>query len=163
MRLLDRYLLRELLLPLAYCLLGFLISFIAFDLFSSLAEFQKNNLTAGDILEYYLDRTPEFLVTSFVVPMSLLLALLYALTNHARHHELTAMRAAAIPLWRMTLPYFVVGLLFSIGVAFVYYLIIIFVNTFRDKASAHPELLMWLPNALFLTIGAFLMYRLSRR
>ena len=47
MRLLDRYLLRELLLPLAYCLLGFLISFIAFDLFSSIAEFQKNNLTAG--------------------------------------------------------------------------------------------------------------------
>ena len=119
MRLLDRYLLRELLLPLAYCLLGFLISFIAFDLFSSLGEFQKNNLTAGDIVEYYFDRTPEFLVTSFVVPMSLLLALLYSLTNHARHHELTAMRAAAIPLWRITLPYFVVGLIFSVAVAYV--------------------------------------------
>ena len=119
MRLLDRYLLRELLLPLAYCLVGFLISFIAFDLFSSIAEFQKNQLTAGDIAEYYFDRTPEFLVTSYVVPMSLLLALLYALTNHARHNELTAMRAAAIPLWRIALPYFAVGVVFSLVVFYV--------------------------------------------
>lgn len=116
MRLLDRYLLRELLLPLAYCLGGFLISFIAFDLFNSISDLQRANLSAVDILEYYLHRTPEFLVASYVMPMSLLLALLYALTTHARHNELTAMRAAAIPLWRITLPYFAVGLLFSAGV-----------------------------------------------
>ena len=119
MRLLDRYLLRELLLPLAYCLVGFLISFIAFDLFSQIAEFQKNKMTGGDILEYYLYKTPEFLVTSYVLPMSLLLALLYALTNHARHNELTAMRAAAIPLGRIALPYFAVGVFFSLFVLFV--------------------------------------------
>ena len=119
MRLLDRYLLRELLLPLAYCLGGFLISFIAFDLFSSLGEFQRCNLTARDILEYYIDRTPEFLVGSYLMPMSLLLGLLYSLSNHARHNELTAMRAAAIPLWRIALPYFAVGTLFSLLVFYV--------------------------------------------
>jgi lipopolysaccharide export system permease protein len=119
MRLLDRYLLRELLLPLACCLGGFLISFIAFDLFNSIADLQRANLSARDIAEYYLHRTPEFLVASYVVPMSLLLALLYSLTNHARHHELTAMRAAAIPLWRIAAPYFAVGILFSFAVLLV--------------------------------------------
>ncbi len=119
MRLLDRYLLRELLLPLAYCLVGFLTSFIVFDLFGSVDDFQKKNLTAADIAEYYFVRTPEFLVASYVVPMSLLLAMLYALTNHARHNELTAMRAAAIPMWRITVPYFAVGVLFSIMVFYV--------------------------------------------
>jgi lipopolysaccharide export system permease protein len=119
MRLLDRYLLRELLLPLAYCLGGFLISFIAFDLFSNITDFQKAKLSAAEILEYYADRTPEFLVTSYIMPMSLLLALLYALTNHARHNELTAMRAAAIPLWRIAMPYFGVGLAFSLAVFYV--------------------------------------------
>lgn len=119
MRLLDRYLLRELLLPLVYCLGGFLISFIAFDLFNSIADLQRVNLSPADILQYYLHRTPEFLVASYVMPMSLLLALLYALTTHARHHELTAMRAAAIPLWRITLPYFAVGLIFSGAVFFL--------------------------------------------
>jgi lipopolysaccharide export system permease protein len=113
MRLLDRYLLRELLLPLVYCLGGFLISFIIFDLLGSVDDFQKKNLTGADIVEYYIDRTPEFLVSSYVVPMSLLLAMLYALTNHARHNELTAMRAAAIPLWRITVPYFAIGIFFS--------------------------------------------------
>jgi lipopolysaccharide export system permease protein len=45
--------------------------------------------------------------------VALLLALLYALTSHARHQELTAMRAAGLSLWRVCLPYFAVGLIFS--------------------------------------------------
>jgi lipopolysaccharide export system permease protein len=36
--------------------------------------------------------------------------LLYALTQHARYHELTALRAAGVSLWRLCAPYFVVGL-----------------------------------------------------
>ena len=119
MRLLDRYLLRELLLPLAYCLVGFLTFFIVFDLFGSVDDFQKRNLTTPDVLEYYFDRMPEFLVASYVVPMALLLAMLYALTSHARHNELTAMRAAAISLWRITVPYFAVGVFFSMAVFYV--------------------------------------------
>src|SRR5438270_12744927 len=108
MRLLDRYLLRELLAPLGYCLCGFLIFWVFSDLFSTLTEFQKKKLLPWDIAEYYLVSTPEFLVV--VVPIALLLALLYALTNHARHHEITAMRAAGISLWRLCLPYWAVGL-----------------------------------------------------
>ncbi len=119
MRILDRYLLRELLLPLAYCLVGFLTFFIVFDLFGAIDDFQKRNLTTADILEYYVDRLPEFLVASYVVPMALLLAMLYALTSHARHNELTAMRAAAISLWRIAVPYFAVGVFFSCVVFYV--------------------------------------------
>ncbi|MBI4323910.1 MAG: LptF/LptG family permease [Chloroflexi bacterium] len=112
MRLLDRYLLRELLIPLAYCLSGFLIFWMAFDLFSQLSDFQQKNLRAGDIAQYYLVKTPELLV--IVLPIALLLGVLYALTNHARHNELTAIRVAGISLWRSSLPYLSVGLLFSL-------------------------------------------------
>ena len=45
-----------------------------------------------------------------MLPIALLLALLYALTNHARHNEITAMRAAGVSLWRLCVPYFVIGL-----------------------------------------------------
>jgi lipopolysaccharide export system permease protein len=113
MRLLDRYLLRELLVPLGYCLCGFLIFWVFSDLFSTLTEFQKKKLLPWDIAEYYLVSTPEFLVV--VVPIALLLALLYALTNHARHHEITAMRAAGVSLWRLCLPYLAVGFIASLG------------------------------------------------
>ena len=114
MRLLDRYLLRELLLPLGFCLGGFLVFWAAFDLFSKVSDLQQAKMTAPDVVEYYLVRTPEILVT--LVPVALLLALLYSLTQHARHNEITAIRAAGISVWRLAVPYFGVGLLLSFGV-----------------------------------------------
>ncbi|MGA3284567.1 MAG: LptF/LptG family permease [Verrucomicrobiota bacterium] len=109
----DRYLFRELLAPLAYCLGGFLIFWISFDAFKSLPDFQDDKLQLSDIIVYYFAMTPEFIVT--VLPIALLLALLYALTHHARHNEITAMRAAGVSLWRVCLPYLIVGFLASIA------------------------------------------------
>jgi lipopolysaccharide export system permease protein len=113
MRLLDRYLLRELLVPLGYCLSGFLLFWIASDLFSELSRLQEMRLRAGDIVEYYFFRIPEFLPVA--LPVALLLALLYALTNHARHNEVTAIRAAGVSLWRLCLPYLAVGFMASMA------------------------------------------------
>jgi lipopolysaccharide export system permease protein len=112
MRLLDRYLLRELLLPLVYCLSGFTIFWISFDLFLELDMFQRNQLGVLDVGEYYLVRLPELMV--MVLPIAFLLALLYALTNHARHHEIIAMRGAGLSLWRIGLPYLALGLAFCL-------------------------------------------------
>jgi LPS export ABC transporter permease LptG len=108
MRLLDRYLLRELLVPLGYCLSGFLLLWISSDLISELGSLQEKKLHAGDIAMYYLVKTPEFIV--LILPIVLLLALLYTLTNHARHNEITAIRAAGVSLWRLCVPYLLVGL-----------------------------------------------------
>lgn len=113
MRLLDRYLLRELLVPLGYCLGAFLIFWIAFDLFAELGELQEHQMRAVDIAWYYVVKAPEFMVV--VLPFALLLALLYTLTSHSRHHEITAIRAAGISLWRLARPYFGVGLLASLA------------------------------------------------
>jgi lipopolysaccharide export system permease protein len=112
MRLLDRYVLRELVVPLSYCLGGFLLFWIAFDLFAELSSFQDKKLLPADIFWYYVMIVPDFLV--LVLPIALLLALLYTLTNFSRHNELTAMRAAGIGVWRISIPYFVVGLLLSL-------------------------------------------------
>jgi lipopolysaccharide export system permease protein len=112
MRLLDRYLLRELSIPLAYCLGGFLVFWIAFDIFTTLDTFQAKHLRPADVAEYYLVRTPELLFT--VLPVALLLALLYALSNHARHHELVAIRAAGVSAWRLSAPYVGVGIAASV-------------------------------------------------
>ncbi len=45
-----------------------------------------------------------------------------------------------------------VGFGLSLVVALTYFLIIIVVNTFREKANVHPELLIWLPNVIFLLL-----------
>ena len=44
-----------------------------------------------------------------VLPMALMLSLLYALTQHMRHNEITAIRTAGVSLWRLCLPYIAVG------------------------------------------------------
>jgi len=113
MRLLDRYLLGELLIPLGYCLCGFLIFWISFDLLSELDEFQRRNLLVRDVAEFYLVKMPDLLLV--VLPVALLLALLYTLTDQARHNEITAIRSAGISIWRLSVPYLVTGFLLSLA------------------------------------------------
>ena len=111
MRLLDRYLLRELLIPLSYCLIGFLVFWVSSDLLTELDDFQRRQMSAPEVVDYYLLVLPEMFVT--IMPVGLLLALLYTLTQHARHNELTAIRAAGVSVWRLAVPYLAVGFLFT--------------------------------------------------
>ncbi len=54
---------------------------------------------------------------------------------------------------------------FGVGlvVAVAYFLFVIIADTLRGNPKVHPELLVWLPNVLFLVLGAFLFRRLSRQ
>jgi len=112
MRLLDRYLLRELLVPLTYCLVGFQIFWVAFNLLSELNKIRKAGLGPLEVLQYIAATIPELLMVA--LPIALLLALLYTLANHARHNEITAMKAAGISLWRISVPYLAVGTILSL-------------------------------------------------
>ncbi len=55
------------------------------------------------------------------------------------------------------------GFVLSLVTATVYFMFIMMAETMNDKASLFPHLLMWVPNVVFLGIGAWLFYRLSRR
>jgi lipopolysaccharide export LptBFGC system permease protein LptF len=55
------------------------------------------------------------------------------------------------------------GFALSLITATVYIGFIIFGDTINDKPGSHPHLVMWLPNLLFLGIGGWLFYKLSRR
>src|ERR1019366_2018323 len=116
MRLHDRYLFRELLTPLTFCLGGFLVFWISFFFFTELETIQESKLHLLDTVEYAAAMLPGFFV--MVLPITLLLAMLYALTHHARHNEITALRSAGVSLWRLSAPYFVVGLTAS-GIYFL--------------------------------------------
>lgn len=55
------------------------------------------------------------------------------------------------------------GFLLSLIVAFVYFFFIIIADTLRTSASLRPDLLIWTPNVLFIALGGWLFYRLSRQ
>ncbi len=56
-----------------------------------------------------------------------------------------------------------IGFLFSLMVAFVYFFFIIMADTVRNNPKFHPEILIWAPNVIFISLGAWLFYRLSKR
>ncbi len=114
MRLLDRYLTRELLIPFGYCLAGFLIFWVSSDLMGEVDTFQRHKLTPAEIAWYYVIKTPEWLVFP-IIPAAWLLGLLYAMVHHARHNELIAIRAAGVSIWRLAAPYLVLGTVLSVG------------------------------------------------
>ena len=56
-----------------------------------------------------------------------------------------------------------VGFAISLVVAFSYFFFILLADTFRGKAEAFPQMLIWIPNIVFIGLGAVLFYRLSKR
>jgi lipopolysaccharide export LptBFGC system permease protein LptF len=56
-----------------------------------------------------------------------------------------------------------VGFAFSLAIALIYFLFIIVADTFRNNPAAHPELLVWVPNVLFIGLGIGLFVRLMKR
>ncbi len=55
------------------------------------------------------------------------------------------------------------GFLLSLVVAFVYFIFILIADAVKENPRAHPELLIWLPNVLFISLGLVLFYKLSRK
>ena len=114
MKIIDKYLLRTFMVPLVYCLVGFSMIFVIFDLFDHFSDFMEAKTSLLDILKYYLFILPSIL--SYIVPISLLLSVLYALSTLTRSNELTAMRASGVSLYRLMLPFMTMGLLFALAV-----------------------------------------------
>jgi lipopolysaccharide export system permease protein len=56
-----------------------------------------------------------------------------------------------------------VGFAISLVVAFSYFFFILMADTFRGKAEAFPQMLIWIPNVVFFALGTVLFFRLSRR
>lgn len=55
------------------------------------------------------------------------------------------------------------GFAISIAVAFGYYFFVELSHMLRGRADAYPYLILWIPNALFVSVGIWLLWRLDRR
>lgn len=112
LNILDRYFLREFFKPFGLCLGAFLLCMVVYDLYDNINDFIGSQTPLGKILQYYLILVPAWLVQ--IMPITMLLALLYALSSMSKHGELTAMRASGLDFFRLMTPYFVVGICVAI-------------------------------------------------
>ena len=56
-----------------------------------------------------------------------------------------------------------IGILFSFVIAFSYFFFTIVADHLRENSRAHPELLIWLPNVIFISLGVWMFRRLGRK
>lgn len=116
MKILTRYIVRQIAVPtlLALVLVGFLG--VASEVRSRVADFRGlpfSEITLGDAVRLTLLFLPA--MVSFVVPITFMMGILMAFSRLAHQNEITAMKAAGIPLKRLLVPVLVLGALLSIA------------------------------------------------
>ena len=117
MKLIDKYLLRNLMVPLGYCLAAFALIYVVFDLFDNMSDFIDAKTPLTSVLQFYSLLMPSVLI--FIAPVSLFLAVLYSLSHLTKNNELTAMRSCGVSLFRLMMPMIAVGLIASVIVGAV--------------------------------------------
>lgn len=113
MKILDRYILREFGLTLAYCVAAFVMIEIIADLFDKFSRLVEARLGPLPIVLYFSAHATRHL--EFIMPAALLLTTLYTLWRFSRYGELTAMRASGVSIYRIMLPLLTMGILTSLA------------------------------------------------
>ncbi len=112
MKIIDRYITREFILPFFYCLAVFISLYIVIDLCSRLEDILKHHVEFPVLVQYYLAFLPIIFVRT--APIAVLLSTLYVLGNLTKYNEITAFKASGLNIWRLALPFFYLGLIVSI-------------------------------------------------
>ena len=104
---LDGYIMRAFLVPFFILLFAFTLLFIIMDMYNDVGDFLDNKASISVSVEYFLLKIPGNI--RFILPITVLLACMYALANLGRSRELTAIRASGVSLARCGMPIFAVG------------------------------------------------------
>ncbi len=108
MRLLDRYVLQNFIVPFLYSTCGFLAIWLVFDLSDNGHEFIDAHVRLSTLAYFYLTQFPQILV--ICLPVGLLLALLYSLSRMSRSNEIISMLTAGQSMTRVIFPLFIAGI-----------------------------------------------------
>jgi lipopolysaccharide export system permease protein len=114
MQILDKYIIKNFLLPFFYCLMLFIFLYMIIDLFGHLDEILKHGTPILMLEEYYLSMIPFIMMHT--APVASLIAVIYVISSMNKYDEITAMRAAGISVLRILTPFICVGLGISITI-----------------------------------------------
>ena len=107
MPVLDGYILRSFLIPFGILLFAFTLLFIIMDMYNEIGDFLDHKAPLSVSVHFFALKIPGNI--RFILPITVLLACMYALANLGRNRELTAIRASGISLMRSGMPIFAVG------------------------------------------------------
>lgn len=104
-------------IPLFYCLAGFISIYVLFELFGSFSRLADSDLPVLVIVEYFIAYLAPFF--EWLAPAALMLAALYTMWSFCRHSELVAMRANGVSFGAISRPILFVALLMAAAVAWI--------------------------------------------
>ncbi|UCB56829.1 MAG: LPS export ABC transporter permease LptG [Candidatus Omnitrophota bacterium] len=113
MKIIDRYIVREFLVPFFYCLTVFISLYVVIDLCGRLEDILKHHVEWSVLLQYYGAFLPIIFVRT--APIAALLSTLYILGNLSKYNEIIALKATGLSIWRMVLPFFFLGIVISMA------------------------------------------------
>jgi LPS export ABC transporter permease LptG len=130
-RLIDIYVLRGFWFFFFIVLVVFVSLFVIITLFELLPDIVKNNVGGATVTWYFFYLLPQILY--WVVPLTVLLAILIALGSLTKTNQILAIKAGAISLYRLSLPLLVMGLLLSAGVYCMQEFVLPYSNQRQDE------------------------------
>jgi len=114
MKVLDRYLTRELFFPIAIISASLVFIFLIADLFDNLDSLISNKVPIPTILEYYLNLVPFSYIQ--IACWATWIGTVFLLIQLGLHNEMTAMKAAGLPITTIVKPILFLGFLIGIFV-----------------------------------------------
>jgi lipopolysaccharide export system permease protein len=117
MKILTRYILKEIMGPLFFGFFAFLSMFMGFAFIDLLREAGEYHISVIFILQLLVLRLPEYLLQT--APIAVLLGTLLGLGKLTSHSETIAMRAGGLNFMQLVIPVMIIGLFISIGGIFM--------------------------------------------
>src|SRR2546428_11176994 len=142
----DRYLVREYVTFMGIGLAVAAALFIVIDLLKTLDKYLRVKPPLVYILEHFAYRLPAALDDG--LPVVMLVATIFLFLTLSRYHELTALKAAGVSLYRVSAPVLGVGLVVAIGAGLFQELALPVLNErgeevdrvkIRGQAPRHPQ------------------------
>ncbi|MFZ5801863.1 MAG: LptF/LptG family permease [Candidatus Omnitrophota bacterium] len=112
MKVIDRYLIRELIYPIFYCAVSLIVLILIADIFDNLDEFIRNRTPATIIFKYYLSLVPYAYTQT--IPWAAWMGTLFLLVHFGFHNELLAMKVAGVKITTIIRPILFTGFLLGI-------------------------------------------------
>lgn len=108
----ERYLLREVIAATGLVLAAFVMLFGFFDLIAEVQDIGRGTYQLPEALTYVTLTLPGRIYE--LAPIATLIGALYAVTNLARHSEITVLRASGLSTWGLMRTLLKLGLLFAV-------------------------------------------------
>jgi len=111
MNIIDRYITKKFLLTFVFGMVALCAIFMVVNLMETLDDFIDKDVSTEVIINYYIYFLPEIL--KLLTPIGILIAVLFSVGMLSTGNEITAMKTGGMSLFRLMIPFIIIGISLS--------------------------------------------------